>query len=947
MYKWKDSNGWYESDFLLRTAPRRHHRKVSVWQAVAIAISILVIVAAEASAFSLVGDINATANAQLASFPQEFVDVGERTFFVASDVRREPTLWVMTADPMRPGHGLVPRSLPIFEPHHLTALAGGIVASGRPGPMGSIPQLMRSDGTEAGTFLLHPVEPDGPVMALGEFGLFLESTRNRLPGRHGLWRTDGTREGTFALVSPGSGVSFRAFIGSLRGVAYLVGEDAEHGAELWRSDGTVAGTYLAAELTPSSASSAFGAGVVWNEALYFVAADRLNGLALFRMNDDTGAIETVLRLNGSLASKHELTPVGDKLFLSTATTIHVLRSDGMGSIPIPEMLLPMGDDTLYRAGVGGRLFFWRHVGSARYSMWSSDGTLAGTQSVAEGLAAPGQVVGFRGAAYFEGGDSLWRSDGTSQGTFTLRDFSTGVPSSFPSLRPAVLMSLTAAAGGLVFGGRDPAFGVEPWWSDGTAAGTFRFADLAVGTGSADPEHLTEHAGILHFVANDGMSGKALWHSGGNPGTTRRRWVPPAGAAIRGLLSGPERLLLSLYDEERGYELWQIADDSDEAEYVGPAVRAGSNVRFELAAGSVHRGVVLAAVTLDARSGWQVVAFDLESGSSETLLMNPSQQTPGGWTHFAGRVYFMVAPGAAAELFVTDGTVDGTGRVEALRNAHPRFTPLLATSGAVYASEANRILRIGDDGLAVEILRDWTSSSGLFRLSTDRFAIVLERNNESRLWIGDETRTPQLVPASIELAQLGTLIGGIGGRILGIVTSPLGYELWASDGTTAGTERMAIFPTRNSGLGRVVAGPPSSLDYLTLQVWFGNWVQTWRSDGTSEGTGRLGTFIGTGGTWPGELIPPRAIAGAQLFMVQAWPEFGRELFHLDLDGLLLDVSDCSEDGAVAFDDLEIVLRIALGHESPLSCVTADLNLDGAIGVEDVVSLVQRLAESPSR
>src|SRR4051794_36335587 len=41
-------------------------------------------------------------------------------------------------------------------------------------------------------------------------------------------------------------------------VAYLVQDDAVHGPELWKTDGTTAGTAMADELSPGSAASSLG-----------------------------------------------------------------------------------------------------------------------------------------------------------------------------------------------------------------------------------------------------------------------------------------------------------------------------------------------------------------------------------------------------------------------------------------------------------------------------------------------------------------------------------------------------------------------------------------------------------------------------------------------------------------------------------------------------------------
>ena len=56
-------------------------------------------------------------------------------------------------------------------------------------------------------------------------------------------------------------------------------------------------------------------------------------------------------------------------------------------------------------------------------------------------------------------------------------------------------------------------GVEPWTSDGTAAGTLGLGDIAPGKGCG-PAEFTLAAGLVFFRADDGVHGRDLWRSDG-------------------------------------------------------------------------------------------------------------------------------------------------------------------------------------------------------------------------------------------------------------------------------------------------------------------------------------------------------------------------------------------------------------------------------------------------
>ena len=80
-------------------------------------------------------------------------------------------------------------------------------------------------------------------------------------GIHGreLWKSDGTRAGTVLVkdINPdagyGSGPSSLTGVG---GTLFFTADDGTHGRELWKSDGTRAGTVLVKDIDPDDADSA-------------------------------------------------------------------------------------------------------------------------------------------------------------------------------------------------------------------------------------------------------------------------------------------------------------------------------------------------------------------------------------------------------------------------------------------------------------------------------------------------------------------------------------------------------------------------------------------------------------------------------------------------------------------------------------------------------------------
>ncbi|WP_083928346.1 ELWxxDGT repeat protein [Marinobacterium rhizophilum] len=133
-----------------------------------------------------------------------------------------------------------------------------------------------------------------------------------------------------------------------------------------------------------------------------------------------------------------------------------------------------------------------------------------------GGSSPMDTVSMGGFVYFSANDfgdfgrELWKSDGTNEGTVSVKDIFPG-SSSNPD-------SLTPIGNKLFFVARDETSNEELWISDGTESGTFMVKDINP-FGSSNIEYLTDVNGTLFFAADDGVHGKELWKSDGTEAGT--------------------------------------------------------------------------------------------------------------------------------------------------------------------------------------------------------------------------------------------------------------------------------------------------------------------------------------------------------------------------------------------------------------------------------------------
>ena len=107
--------------------------------------------------------------------------------------------------------------------------------------------LLRTDGTESGTTFLRSGFTDG-FSELTEFNslLFFISGDE-------LWRSDGTPGGTILLMTK----SELQILSGTEGTLFFTGSDAAAGQELYRTNGTSAGSMIVNDINPGPARKGF------------------------------------------------------------------------------------------------------------------------------------------------------------------------------------------------------------------------------------------------------------------------------------------------------------------------------------------------------------------------------------------------------------------------------------------------------------------------------------------------------------------------------------------------------------------------------------------------------------------------------------------------------------------------------------------------------------------
>lgn len=163
-------------------------------------------------------------------------------------------------------------------------------------------QLWTSNGTPAGTTALS-VLPGGALFSnLGAFeslgGDMIFQAVQSSGGPLELWKSDGTTSGTVQITdiaSTSSASTFPYYSDGLAvgGTLYFAADDSVHGNEVWQTDGTAAGTSMAADINPGAGSSnPMLLGVVGGQ-LVLAANDGVHGIQLMEAVIDPPVVTPV------------------------------------------------------------------------------------------------------------------------------------------------------------------------------------------------------------------------------------------------------------------------------------------------------------------------------------------------------------------------------------------------------------------------------------------------------------------------------------------------------------------------------------------------------------------------------------------------------------------------------------------------------------------------------
>lgn len=579
--------------------------------------------------------------------------------------------------------------------------------------------LWVSDGTSGGTKLLKALPAPSNMYvslitsptAVGSKLFFITQTPGSGPTGVNLWVSDGSSAGTAKIASISPSTSSQSNIGNgqlaaFNGSLFFVNADSAHGTELWKSNGTAAGTTLFKDIYAGAPSSFPINLTTTNGALYFGAVNgsgfselwKSNGTAAgtgivsqSKPNPNGGAFygsgeDTFTVLGGSVIGMANDGIHGRELWKSNGTTA--------GTVMIKDLIPgPLSSNGFDFTTVGSKVFFVTFDGTSD-QLWVTNGTAAGTTML---TTIAGNISGVRALngkfVFLNNGDdsapgaSLWVSDGTKNGTTKVK--SLGSASGYGS------NALQLLNGKLYFVASASSEAPSTLWAtDGTAGGT---NPVVASPTFSNASHLAVSAKKIYFSAFS-QTGPALWASDGTSGGTKQVSTLGGGASITTIKAAGSKvyIVVSAFNPASGQstDLW--ASGGTEASTLKVHGFGNTFINSSQLIGLTNGKLLLAVSAGTSGSEANTYKPWVSDGTvAGTKLLKDMKVSFGYDSHSVinGLFYFGGTDAThGTELWRTDGTAAGTFMVQDLNPGKASSSP-----GAI-ASLGGRLLVIANDGV---------------------------------------------------------------------------------------------------------------------------------------------------------------------------------------------------------------------------------------------------------
>ena len=600
-------------------------------------------------------------------------------------------------------------------------------------------------------------------------------------------------------INLGNGSSNPNYKITFKNHVYFVANDGLRGSELWRTDGTEAGTILFKE---------------------FIAGED-SGFSIFKFYADVNLLYFVAK---------------------EGTDNYLWKTDGTENGT--EKIKQFSTVTDFHTVINNELIF-----SANNQLWKTDGTENGTIKIENFPVFGNRFVKSGSEMYFSGessssiGRELYKTDGSENGAVLIKDIRSGSSDSFPN-------HFTELNGVIYFSANNGSNGTELWKTDGSENGTVMVKDVASGSSSgiAFNTSFVTFNNILFF-----NSGTSLWASNGIEASTVEVKNNLGNISLMTTLGN--KILIIARDSSTQKQVVWVSDGTDngttsfepsyeEFAHNSSFTAIGSTLYFQ---GRNHLGYEF--WKTDGTENGTVLVKDIHPEFDDNNIEDI--------VALGNNIIFTANDGnwKGKELYISDGTENGTlllkdinkqGNNSSLPQHHFQFGDkvLFSADDGVHGREL-WVIENGTTSMVKDINPGpyYGNPSDFVELNGQVYFKAKTSDDGIELWKTDGTASGTTLVKDIYTGSSSGLqnsnsanIVVLNNKLYFFATNEItGSEIWESDGTETGTKLLKDI---NSGANNSMRS--GELIVFKNKLYFNatdssNDFELWTSDGTEAGT----------------------------------------------------------------------------------------------------------------
>ena len=644
----------------------------------------------------------------------------------------------------------------------------------------------------------------------------------------------------------------------LNNYVYYNANDGIHGIELWKSNGTTAGTKMVKDIIPGEAGSAPSTIVSMKGNIYFIAYTPEEGNRIWK-SDGTSAATKMLTYPSN-CYPISLVNVNGVLYIidvNMSNEWEIWKSDGTDAgTTFGVNLTALGATNVFYMTAANNLLYFTAENNITYSnneLWRTDGTSAGTfmlkdidpDPYGEG---PIHLTAYKNKIFFFEKDGthtyLWLSDGTTAGT-TYASVSNQVGPTNINGSVNDRLPLTVAGNSMYFEGISS---TNTW-------GIYKYSDVSgtslveiVNANQPDRIPISYLGTTAYFIMYNVNAVPQLWAA--NDATNFVSYVtnlPSNSSSITEFTNCSNLIFFNITTVSEGKEVWSTDGTSANTHLVKDinAGKLSSNAAYFT---RCNNKTFFSANTL--ANGYEL--WNSDGTAANTQLVKDVNTTttegsnPASLTVFDNKIIFSASTDDKGnEPYISDGTKQRTFLIKDIvpgeKSSYPfnfktkKDTAYFVSGKAIYKTDGAK----GN----TQVLYDFGSNYYFIDYTvTDNyliFCVVLNYiTGYYELWRVDGTSEGTYVLASTTSYNNGWLaaMGNDAYLPWSKLSSPSNIEIWKTDGTVNGTK---ILKDINAGTS---SSSPHDLYVYGNTLYFGanngNEDELWKTDGTTAATKKV-------------------------------------------------------------------------------------------------------------